>query len=152
MKIDFKIAENIDVAILLILIQELYEIDGCILFNAVTARNALIQLLNNQSMGQIWLINYQNQAIGYVVLTFGYSLEYGGRDGWIDELYIQANYQGQGIGKQTINFLEEVCTSLNVQALHLEVEQKNTSAQSFYRRLGFEDHNRYLMTKLLNKL
>ncbi|MEJ6485579.1 GNAT family N-acetyltransferase [Nostoc punctiforme UO1] len=102
-------------------------------------------------MGQIWLIKYQSQAIGYVVLTFGYSLEYGGCDGWIDELYIQANYQEQGIGKQTINFLEEVCTSFNVQALHLEVEQKNTSAQSFYRRVGFEDHNRYLMTKLLNK-
>lgn len=56
----------------------------------------MIQLLNNELMGQIWLIKYQNQAIGYVVLTFGYSLEDGGRDGWIDELYIQANYQGQG--------------------------------------------------------
>ncbi|MBD2358385.1 GNAT family N-acetyltransferase [Tolypothrix sp. FACHB-123] len=151
MKIDFKLAENTDVEAFLILMQELYEIDGCILFNAVVARNALIQLLNDKSMGQVWLIKCQSKTIGYVVLTLGYSLEYGGRDAWIDELYIQANYQGQGIGKQTINFLEHVCTSLNVQALHLEVERKNTSAQSFYRRVGFEDHNRYLMTKWLNK-
>ncbi|QSJ20157.1 GNAT family N-acetyltransferase [Nostoc sp. UHCC 0702] len=150
MKIHFKLAENIDVEALLILIQELYEVDGCIPFNQVVARNALIQLLNDESMGRVWLIQYQSQPIGYVVLTLGYSLEFGGRDAFIDELYIQANYQGQGIGKQTIKFLEEVCISLNVQALHLEVERKNTSAQGFYRRVGFEDHERYLMTKRLN--
>jgi ribosomal protein S18 acetylase RimI-like enzyme len=101
-------------------------------------------------MGRVWLIQYQSQAIGYVILTFGYSLEYGGRDAFIDELYIEPAYQGQGIGKQTIKFLEEVCISLNVQALHLEVEKQNTSAQSFYRQVGFEDHDRYLMTKYLN--
>ncbi|BAZ48534.1 putative acetyltransferase [Nostoc sp. NIES-4103] len=151
MKIHFKLAENIDIEALLILIQELYEVDGYIPFNRVVARNALIQLLNDKSMGRVWLIQYESQAIGYVVLTLGYSLEYGGRDAFIDELYIQANYQGQGIGKQTIKFLEEVCISLNVQALHLEVERENTSAQSFYRRVGFEDHDRYLMTKCLNK-
>lgn len=152
MKIYFKLAENIDVDALLILMQELYEVDGYISLNSVVARNALIKLLNDESMGRVWLIYYESQAIGYVVLTLGYSLEYGGRDAFIDELYIQADYQGQGIGKQTIKFLEEVCTSLNVQALHLEVERENTSAQSFYRRVGFEDHDRYLMTKWLNKV
>ncbi|MBW4643130.1 MAG: GNAT family N-acetyltransferase [Goleter apudmare HA4340-LM2] len=151
MKINFKPLENHDIPVLLGLIQEFYQIDGSILFNAVVVRYALTQLLNDESMGQVWLIQHQSQAIGYVVLTLGYSLEYGGRDAFIDELYIQNNYQAQGIGKQTIEFLEEVCIALNIQALHLEVERENTSAQGFYRRVGFEDHNRYLMTKLLHK-
>jgi ribosomal protein S18 acetylase RimI-like enzyme len=34
-----------------------------------------------------------------------------------------------------------------VTALHLEVERKNKAAQEFYRRIGFQDHDRYLMTR-----
>jgi ribosomal protein S18 acetylase RimI-like enzyme len=151
MKINFKPADNDDVEILLPFIQKLYEVDGSVIFNAVVVRQALMQLLSDELMGRVWLIQYQGKAIGYVVLTFSYSLEYGGRDAFIDEIYIDHAYQGQGIGKQTIKFLEEVCISLNVQALHLEVERDNISAQGFYRQVGFEDHNRYLMTKYLNQ-
>lgn len=39
------------------------------------------------------------------------------------------------------------CREAGVSALHLEVARKNTAAQGFYRRLGFEDHDRYLMTR-----
>lgn len=152
MKIYYKPAENNDIEALLSLIQEFYQIDGSISFNAVFTRNALIQLLSDESMGRIWLIHYDSKVIGYVVLTLGYSLEYGGRDAFIDELYIHPSYQKQGIGKQTIQFLEEVCISLDVRALHLEVERDNISAQSFYRRVGFNDGDRYLMTKWLNQL
>lgn len=151
MKINFKPVENHDIPVLLGLIQEFYQLDGSISFNAVVAHHALTQLLNDGSMGRVWLIQDQSLAIGYVILTLGFSLEYGGRDAFIDEIYIQANYQGQGIGKQTIEFLEDVCITLNVQALHLEVERENTSAQGFYRRFGFADHDRYLMTKMLYK-
>ncbi|MEB3151512.1 MAG: GNAT family N-acetyltransferase [Sphaerospermopsis sp.] len=151
MNINFKSGDSDDVEVLLRFIQEFYEIDGLIPFNPVIVRRALMQLLSDELMGRVWLIQYQDKAIGYVVLTFGYSLEYGGRDAFIDEIYIKSAFQGQGIGKQTIKFLEEVCMALDVQALHLEVERVNTSAQGFYRQVGFTDHDRYLMTKRLNK-
>ncbi|AUT03164.1 GNAT family N-acetyltransferase [Nostoc sp. CENA543] len=150
MQINFKLADNNDLDTLLQFIQKLYEVDGSIAFNAVVARQALIPLLSDESIGRIWLIQNQNYSIGYVILTFSYSLEYGGKDAFIDEFYIDTVYQRQGIGKQTIKFLEEVCISFNVQALHLEVEKENTSAQSFYHQVGFVDHDRYLMTKHIN--
>jgi ribosomal protein S18 acetylase RimI-like enzyme len=34
--------------------------------------------------------------------------------------------------------------------LHLEVERANTAAQGVYRRAGFKDHDRYLLTKWLD--
>lgn len=150
-QINFKSADNNDIELLLSFMQKLYAVDNSLAFNAVLARQALVQLLSDESMGRIWLIQYQNQAIGYVILTLSYSLEYGGRDAFIDEIYIDSPFQGQGIGKQTIKFLEEICISLNVKALHLEVERENTPAQGFYRQVGFTDHNRYLMTKYLNQ-
>jgi hypothetical protein len=40
--------------------------------------------------------------MGYVGLTLGYSLEFEGRDAFIDELYFQEPFHGQGIGAKAL--------------------------------------------------
>jgi GNAT superfamily N-acetyltransferase len=117
--------------------------------NEHLALAAVEKLMGDGSLGHLWLICEHGHAIGYVALTFGYSLECQGRDAFIDELYIQASHRGRGIGTQAIAFVTDVCRSIGVRALHLEVERKNTAAQIFYKRAGFEDDRRYLMTKWL---
>lgn len=146
METTFKVAEKSDTEILIQFIQEFYEYDGHP-FDEATVRTTLAKILNDNSLGRVWLIQQDNQAIGYIVLTFGYSLEYRGRDAFIDEFYIRESHRGQGVGVKSIQFIESVCPSLKIKALHLEVERENTIAQSFYRKVGFTDQNRYLMTK-----
>ena len=87
--------------------------------------------------------------IGYVVITFGWSIEFGGMDGFIDELYIRASVRGRGIASE---ILQELPTALAQQAgltaLHLEVETGNERAQRLYRKLGFSVRDGYhLMTR-----
>jgi GNAT superfamily N-acetyltransferase len=41
-------------------------------------------------------------AVGYIVLTFGYSLEYLGRDAFIDEFYLRESYRGRRWGRRTL--------------------------------------------------
>ncbi len=41
----------------------------------------------------------------------------------------------------------QACRELGVRALHLEVERENVEAQALYRRIGYKDHDRYLLTK-----
>ena len=107
--------------------------------------------MNDDSLGRVWLIQHQGEAKGRIVLTFGYSLEYRGRDAFIDEFYIRESDRRQRIGKKTIQFIEKVCpTTLEIKAFHLEVERKNIAAQSFYRQIGFKDQERYLMTKWMD--
>jgi GNAT superfamily N-acetyltransferase len=146
METTFKFAENSDTELLIQLIQEFYKYDSHP-FDEASIRAALAKILEDNSLGRVWLIQQDNQAIGYIVLTFGYSLEYRGRDAFIDEFYIRESHRGQGVGVKTIQFIESVCPSLEIKALHLEVERENTIAQSFYRKVGFADQNRYLMTK-----
>ena len=143
--VTFKPAEIFDVDTLLILIQEFYQIEH-LTFDDNTC-DALTNLLNNKSYGGVWLIQHQGETIGYVVLTIGYSLEFHGRDAFIDELYIRANYRGQGIGTKTLEYMQEVCRYLGIKALHLEVDRSNTKAKELYHRFGFKDHDRYLLTK-----
>ncbi len=127
-------------------IQELYKHED-IRFEESMARNALEQLLQDDSLGYVWLIYCGEKAIGYLVLTFGYSLEFGGRDALIDELYIREGYRRAGIGTKVLEFVTEFCNSLEIKAIHLVVERKNNTAHSLYRKMRFEDCNRDIMTK-----
>lgn len=145
----YKIAEVSDTEILLELIREFCEVDGHP-FDELTLRPALRKILSDRVLGRAWLIQHEKEAIGYIVLTFGYSLEYRGRDAFIDEFYIKESHRRQGIGKKTIEFIETLCPSLEIKALHLEVEGKNIAGLHFYRQVGFKDQQRYLMTKWID--
>ena len=121
-------------------------------FDEATLRPALDQLLRDHSLGRVWLIQDGAQAIGYLVLAFGYSLEYRGRDAFVDEIYIRESHRRHGIGTQAFAFLEQECQVLGVRALHLEVEHRNVSARQFYSTVGFHDQERHLMTRLIERL
>jgi diamine N-acetyltransferase len=146
MEINFKFADNSDTETLIQFIQEFYEYEG-LKYDETIIRAALAGIFKDGSLGRVWLIQQDKQAVGYIVLTFGYSLEYRGRDAMIDEFYIRETYRGQGVGKKTIQFIENVCQDLGIQAVHLEVERENQNAQKLYRQAGFTDKNRYFLTK-----
>ncbi|MDQ4120679.1 MAG: GNAT family N-acetyltransferase [Acidobacteriota bacterium] len=112
-----------------------------------TNRAVLLQLIENEQFGKIWLILVEGEAAGYIVLAFGYSLEYAGRDALIDELYLREKFRGFGLGKQTLQFVEDYCRSENIRAIHLEVDRTNIAAKTLYHKNGFVDHERHFLTK-----
>jgi GNAT superfamily N-acetyltransferase len=124
---------------------ELYQQEG-IPFDAGTVRQALAELIEDATLGRVWLLIVEGEPVGYVVVTFGYSIEYGGRDAFLDELFVNTDRRGRGLGTRALRFAADACRRLGIQALHLEVERANTSAQRVYRAAGFTDHDRYLMS------
>ncbi|MGH9754881.1 MAG: GNAT family N-acetyltransferase [Blastocatellia bacterium] len=145
--LNFRPAAPDDIEALITMMRDLYAHDGTMAFNEEIARRALLGVIGDAALGRVFLILVANEVAGYAGLTFGYSLEFHGRDAFVDEIYLRDEYRGQGIGKRALQFLTEVCAKEGVNALHLEVERENTSAQAVYRKFGFEDHDRYLMTK-----
>jgi ribosomal protein S18 acetylase RimI-like enzyme len=148
MKPVFTVANASDVDQLVELMREFYAFDH-IAFDEAAARGALGQILNDRRFGVIHLIGVSAETAGYLVLTFGFSLEFHGRDAFVDELYLREDFRGQGIGKASIEFAAGVCREEGIAALHLEVERGNERALGLYRRAGFRDHDRYLLTKWL---
>src|SRR5262249_49208787 len=143
----FKPATSDDLETLIVMMRDLCANDGLAPLDEATARRALLGVICDDTLGRVFLIFLANEVAGYAVLTFGYSLEFHGRDAFVDEIYLRAEYRGLGIGKRALGFLTGVCAENSVSALHLEVERSNTQAQAVYRKFGFEDHDRYLMTK-----
>lgn len=145
-EIHFRPATTADLDILIDFMQQFYAIDQYA-FDELIARSALRTLIEDPSLGRVWVISKQ-EAIGYVVVTFGYSLEFHGRNAMVDELFLTAPHRNQGIGTQTLQFVVEQCRLLGIRALHLEVEHTNEAGLILYRNMGFKPHeHRYLMTR-----
>jgi ribosomal protein S18 acetylase RimI-like enzyme len=98
-------------------------------------------------LGRLWLIEVENQIAGYVCLAFCFSFEYGGRDAFIDEFFIKTKFRSQGIGQQTMDFLENASKKLGVNSIHLEVEKHNEAGSKLYLKKGYTDTGRHLLTK-----
>ncbi len=150
MKIEFRPANHTDIEWLLAAMREFYAIDHYAFDEEITRRN-LENFIADDELGKLWLMEGESEVVGYIVLTFSFSFEFRGRDAFVDELFIAANYRGQGIGKGALQFVEEQCRDYGVKALHLEVERENIAAQKLYRRFGFVDHDRYLMTRRISE-
>ena len=140
-----RLATPADIDVLLALMQEYYAHDH-LAFRREQASDALGALLASPALGEVWLIEIAGQAIGYLALTFGFSLECGGRDAFIDELFLRASHRGQGAGTRAIRHALSRCAELGIRAVRLEVMRHNPDALRLYTRLGFEEHDRYLLT------
>lgn len=118
-------------------------------FALATVRKNLVELLSNSHYGLVYLARDQQAIVGYLVVCFDFSLEYRGKGAWIDELFVESSHRGQGIGTRFLDLAETASRESGAEFLHLEVNHGNR-ANELYRRRGFVDHNRYLMTKVLN--
>ncbi|MBT0957095.1 GNAT family N-acetyltransferase [Alphaproteobacteria bacterium KMM 3653] len=109
---------------------------------------ALAPLLDGSPHGAAYLIGPRVAPVGYIVVCFGYSLELGGIDGFIDEFYIRPRVRGRGMGTEVLQALVPALAAGGVMALHLEVDREDAKAQRLYTRAHFKMRERYaLMTR-----
>ena len=106
---------------------------------------ALRQIAHGEPFARAWLVREQNQVLGYLIITLGFSVEYGGRDGFIDDLYLVPAARGRGLGRQLLEFTLARASELGIRTLHLEVEVGNERGTRLYRAAGFEETGRRLM-------
>ena len=137
-----------DIDQLLVLIQDFYQ-HFDYPYIELEKRLTLEDLFERPTAGRIYLIQKEQKIVGYVFLSFYFSIEFGGRTAFIDELFVLPGDRGQGIGSKVINLIEQKCLELNLKAIHLESERTNEGATALYLKLGFVDYDRRLMTKKL---
>ena len=147
MNITYPAASPENLAELLVMMKELQADDpwSCP-FDEVTTSRLTETLLTNPELGRIWFIALDGKNVGYIVMAFDYSLEYRGRNAWVDEFFIRPAHRGLGIGRKALEFFAQQARELGITVVHLEVNHGNPAIE-LYRRMGFEDHHRYLMSK-----
>jgi len=110
------------------------------------AEDAFAALLADARLGRVWLIEQGDEAVGHVVVTFVFAMEYGGLTAVVDDFYVRLPARGVGLGTAALEEVRRVCAELGIRALRVEVGRDNAVAQAVYRRVGFEAVDHQLMT------
>ena len=134
------------VAALLEWMRDFYAHEG-IPFDPALSEPVLRELLARPQLGRVLEIVADRRPVGYAVLALGYSLEFGGRSAFLDELYVEPASRGRGIGTVALGLLQETSRELGARSLALEVGLDNPGAERLYRREGFTSNGRQLMTR-----
>ena len=139
----FEIAEEGHLAVLLPLVRGYHAFEQVPMSDDDRVA-ALAPLLQPESpFGRIWLIRWRGEVAGYVALCFGYSIEFGGRDAFVDELFIVEGARGKGLGGKVLDSMMREAAGLGIVALHLEVGRNNHRARKFYEKHGFRAREQY---------
>ncbi|MEU6084003.1 GNAT family N-acetyltransferase [Streptomyces sp. NPDC047108] len=135
--IEIRRAVSSDLDDVLPLIAEFYEADAHS-FDLSRVQAGLRPLLADDAVGQVWVAQDTMGAVslvGYAVVTWSWSLESGGRDCLLDEIYVRL--RGEGIGGRLLHHAMTEAQVAGCASMFMETEAPNDQARAFYARHGF---------------
>lgn len=115
-------------------------------FDPAASGRMVRHLLANPQAGAVWLAWRDGCAIGYLVLTRCYSLEFGGPFVLLDEIFVLPEARGAGLGRRLLDTASQYCRDTGAGYLRLEVQKKNARSVDIYRAYGFRTEDRFLMS------
>jgi RimJ/RimL family protein N-acetyltransferase len=116
-------------------------------FDEDRTRAGLGPLLESDRHGVVWLIGPGSDPAGYAVVTWGWSVEGGGPEALLDEIYVAD--RGRGLGSSAVSAILDDCRHRGMLRVFLETESHNEDARRFYARLGFVAEASVWMSKEL---
>lgn len=108
-------------------------------------RAGLGPLLESDRYGVVWLIGPESDPLGYAVVTWGWSVEGGGPEALLDEIYVHD--RGRGLGSAAVVAILDDCRKRGMIRVFLETESHNERARRLYTRLGFVTEASVWMSK-----
>lgn len=92
-------------------------------------------LLADDRFGVVLVVDDGGTLAGYAVVTWGYSIESGGVESLLDEIYVAD--RGQGLGSQLVEACITAARDHGARTMFLETEAHNARVRRLYQRHGF---------------
>ena len=116
-------------------------------YDEATVRAGFGPLLDDDRHGIVSVALLDGAVDGYGVVTWGWSIEIGGLDVVLDEIYVRT--RGRGVGTTLLHHLEAECRDRGVKRIFLETELANEAARRLYAREGYTADTSIWMSKEL---
>ncbi len=115
-------------------------------FDATRVEAGFAPLLANDDHG---IVLISDDPAGYAVLTWGWSVEAGGAEAVLDEIYLSE--RGRGHGSVLIDAILEQANAFELARVFLETERHNDRARRLYARHGFVEDDSIWMSHELRE-
>ena len=97
----------------------------------------IIELGKKSPRGKIIMFEKESVTIGYSIVLFYWSNEYGGGILHVDELYVKPEHRERGVATAFFKHIARTYKD-KIVAIQLEVSPSNTRAMNYYQKLGFK--------------
>jgi ribosomal protein S18 acetylase RimI-like enzyme len=106
--------------------------------DADAQRRGLAAIISDPAAGTILVAEEHGRTVAMANLLYTISTAKGGRMGILDDLAVERELRGRGIGTRLLTAAVQAARDDGCLVLKLLVEHDNAAALSLYRRLGFE--------------
>jgi GNAT superfamily N-acetyltransferase len=132
-------ANEADVPALVGLLAILFGIEKDFSADTSKQKTGLEMLLKNPQTATIQVArNTAGKAIGMVSAQLVISTAQGAKSAWVEDMVIDADYRGQGIGKQLLQNALQWAKNQGATRAQLLVDIENTEALGYYQHLNWQ--------------
>ncbi|MEE3317005.1 MAG: GNAT family N-acetyltransferase [Pseudomonadota bacterium] len=88
----------------------------------------LATLFDQDIQAAVWLIGPPRAPVGYLFVSFGFSLSRGGREALVQDIYIRPRIRARGMGTQALTQLVSMLGQMGVVAIDVPVGDDHPAA------------------------
>jgi GNAT superfamily N-acetyltransferase len=114
-------------------------------------RQAIAAMFESDDLGFFVLAHARDEMAGLAAVSFAWTLEYGGKSAWLDELYVVPGRRERGIGTSLLREAMRQAEARGCTAIDLEVDHDHCRAEALYAREGFSPLPRSRWMRLLRE-
>ncbi|GAB4300519.1 MAG: GNAT family N-acetyltransferase [Ignavibacteriaceae bacterium] len=150
-KIKIRFASRADSKLILSFIRELAEYER--LADSVTADEYKIKkfLFSDKSFAECLIADYNDKPVGFALFFHNFSTFVGKPGIYLEDLYVQPEYRGKGIGKALLLEIIRTARKRDCGRVEWAVLDWNKPAISFYESLGAKPMNEWTVFRLDEK-
>ena len=139
-----------DVPALVGLVEQYWLFEDIPHFDGTRVGRELVRALGDPRLMSGWIARVNDEAVGYLLAVYVYSLEHLGLTAEIDEFFVLPSARSRGIGEGLLRLAEAEFVRRGCTNVALQLGRGNDRALVFYRAHGYEGRAGYdLLDKML---
>jgi ribosomal protein S18 acetylase RimI-like enzyme len=136
-----------DVEAVVHLVERYWAFEGLAGFRAEVVRSLLSRLLRQPQLGVVLVASRNEEAVGYLLLVYVFSLEHSGLTAEIDELFVDERARSLGVGSLLLSEAERKASRSGCTNISLQISVTNDQAAAMYGRIGYRQRGYRLLEK-----
>ena len=147
-KLSIRFAEEKDIPVILSLIKELAQYEK--LSGEVMATEEILKenLFGKRKYAEVIIAELNEKPAGQALFFHNFSTFKGKPGIYLEDLYVKPEYRSKGVGKALLNKLIETAKERKCSRIEWVVLDWNKSAIDFYKKIGAEEMNGWLIYRL----
>ena len=135
-QISIRQATRLDVAQMVLLLQQLFNIERDFIPNP-EAQHRGLELLLESPRARLFLAEQAGRIVGMLTVQIVISTAEGGLVGWVEDVVVHEAHRGQGVGEALLDHLQQWSVRKGLSRLQLLADRSNVRALDFYQRNGW---------------